>query len=135
MRVQGLCNGRVSVRTSVSLSRRSTTAAACGGFAAERPVDAHPIYMYFLFTSATTAHGSLGPRESAVQTASRSVHPFLHGHGRDVQHTETDMQTHTHTHTHTRTHARTHTHTVHTQRSLIVKQCQRLQHDTCCDRG
>ena len=32
-----LCNGRVSVRPPVSLSRRSTAAAECGGFAAERP--------------------------------------------------------------------------------------------------
>jgi len=33
---QGLCNGPVSVCPSVCLSRRSTAAAACGGFAAER---------------------------------------------------------------------------------------------------
>jgi len=32
-----LCNGRASVCLSVCLSRRSTAAAACGGFAAEHP--------------------------------------------------------------------------------------------------
>jgi len=36
-------------------------------------------------------HGSLGPPESTLQSASRSVHPFCSAHGCDQQ---THIQTH-----------------------------------------
>ena len=61
---QGLCNGTVSVRLSVCLTRLSTAAAACGGFAAV----AAAIDRYLLPAGRrSTAHSSTACRSEGEQ--------------------------------------------------------------------
>jgi len=76
---QGVCNGRVSVCLSVfpsvRLSHRSTTAAACGGFAAERHVGRRYRSTAAGAVQQTPALGSNGAtaRRSAANASSVTV--------------------------------------------------------------